>query len=104
MSKLLSGMNRSTPLLRKDIMTQASDKPFALPGSIPNPALREAATDLAGRNYRLIPLYAVRGGRCACHNGAACDRPGGHPITEGGMGRPAPTRSKFPGGGRRSPT
>jgi putative DNA primase/helicase len=39
----------------------------------------------AGLDWRVIPIYEVTNGRCACSLGKLCTRPGKHPRTQNGV-------------------
>lgn len=44
-----------------------------------------AALGLAARGFRVFPVWEQKGGVCACHRGAKCDRPCKHPRTKRGL-------------------
>jgi putative DNA primase/helicase len=47
--------------------------------------MKVRALRLAARGFSLLPMYAVNTGRCACHKGKVCGRPGKHPMTVHGV-------------------
>src|SRR5262245_55696196 len=48
-------------------------------------ALLQAALQYAERGLRVLPLYEVSNGACACRDGAHCSRPGKHPRVRDGV-------------------
>ena len=45
----------------------------------------KVALNYAHRGWKILPVYAVKDGECACSKGKDCKRPGKHPITEHGV-------------------
>lgn len=50
---------------------------------------KKAALEYIKRGWRIVPLYWIEDGACACHEGRNCERPAKHPIgkwrDEGGI-------------------
>lgn len=51
----------------------------------PNLPRRRLALRYASRGWLVVPMHAIRDGKCSCPKGDACERAGKHPITQHGV-------------------
>ena len=51
----------------------------------PNLSRRRLALRYASRGWLVVPMHAIRDGKCSCPKGDACERAGKHPITQHGV-------------------
>src|ERR1700737_1803111 len=47
--------------------------------------VKTRALKYAARGFRVVPIYTVTDGGCACTKGKGCDRPSKHPMTKHGV-------------------